>query len=43
MRRKGKRIAMITAYDYPSGRHAEQAEVDVILVGDSLGEPSLAL
>lgn len=30
-------IAMITAYDYPSARLAEEAGVDVILVGDSLG------
>lgn len=33
----GKRIAMITAYDYPSGKHAEIAGFDMILVGDSLG------
>ena len=28
---------MLTAYDYPSAKQAEQAGVDVILVGDSLG------
>ena len=28
---------MLTAYDYPSAKHAEQAEADIILVGDSLG------
>jgi 3-methyl-2-oxobutanoate hydroxymethyltransferase len=28
-------IVMVTAYDYPSGRVAEQAGVDVVLVGDS--------
>eukprot|EP01035_Chromulina_nebulosa_P017650 gene17650-23231_t len=28
---------MVTAYDYPSAMHCEQAGFDVILVGDSLG------
>lgn len=32
---RGQPIVMITAYDYPSGRVAEQAGVDVVLVGDS--------
>lgn len=31
-----KRIAMITAYDYPSARAADAAGSDIILVGDSL-------
>lgn len=37
MKQTGNKIAMVTAYDYPSAKHAEQAEVDMILVGDSLG------
>ncbi len=37
MKRDGTPIAVITAYDYPSAKLAEQAGVDVILVGDSLG------
>ena len=30
-------LVMVTAYDFPGGRHAEAAGVDLILVGDSLG------
>lgn len=30
-------LVMVTAYDYPSAKHAEAAGVDLILVGDSLG------
>ena len=38
LRQRGKRIAMITAYDYTSARIVEDAGVDIILVGDSLGQ-----
>ncbi|MBE3589712.1 MAG: 3-methyl-2-oxobutanoate hydroxymethyltransferase [Firmicutes bacterium] len=37
MKARGERIVMVTAYDYPSARCAQEAGVDVILVGDSLG------
>ncbi|SFC18129.1 ketopantoate hydroxymethyltransferase [Bacillus sp. 491mf] len=37
MKEQNEPIAMVTAYDYPSAKFAEEAEVDMILVGDSLG------
>jgi 3-methyl-2-oxobutanoate hydroxymethyltransferase len=41
--RKGKRFAVITAYDAPFARCVEEAGIDVILVGDSLGNVVLGL
>lgn len=37
MKAEQERIAMLTAYDYPMAHWAEEANVDMILVGDSLG------
>ena len=34
---RGEPIVMITAYDYPSAQMVDEAGVDIILVGDSLG------
>jgi 3-methyl-2-oxobutanoate hydroxymethyltransferase len=37
MKARGERIVMLTAYDYRSARIFDQAGVDALLVGDSLG------
>jgi 3-methyl-2-oxobutanoate hydroxymethyltransferase len=37
LKRKGRRIVMLTSYDYPTARLADEAGVDIILVGDTLG------
>ncbi|OIJ14785.1 3-methyl-2-oxobutanoate hydroxymethyltransferase [Anaerobacillus alkalilacustris] len=37
MKQNNEKIAMMTAYDAPSAKLVEEAGIDVILVGDSLG------
>ena len=37
MKQDGQQVSWITAYDFPMGSFAEQAGIDMILVGDSLG------
>jgi 3-methyl-2-oxobutanoate hydroxymethyltransferase len=37
LKRRGQKLAMVTAYDFPSGRIADEAGVELILVGDSAG------
>ncbi len=37
MKKENSKIVMVTAYDYPSGKYVQESEVDIILVGDSLG------
>jgi 3-methyl-2-oxobutanoate hydroxymethyltransferase len=37
MKREGRKITWLTAYDFPTAQFAEVAGLDMILVGDSLG------
>jgi 3-methyl-2-oxobutanoate hydroxymethyltransferase len=39
----GEKLAVLTAYDYPNARLLDEAGVDLILVGDSLGMVVLGL
>lgn len=40
---RGEKLAVLTAYDYPTARLLDEAGVDMILVGDSLGMVMLGL
>ncbi len=37
MKKQGEKITWLTAYDYPTAQFAEQAGLEMLLVGDSLG------
>lgn len=37
MKEEGEKVAWVTAYDFPTASFAEEAGMDMILVGDSLG------
>lgn len=37
MKQQGEKIVMVTAYDYPTACLVDEAGVDVVLVGDTLG------
>ena len=36
-KQRGERLVCLTAYDYPTARIVDEAGIDVVLVGDSLG------
>ena len=38
MKRKGEKIVALTAYDFLFAQFVEEAEVDILLIGDSLGQ-----
>jgi len=42
-KKTNRKLVMVTAYDYPFGLMADQAGVDMVLVGDSLGMVVLGL
>jgi 3-methyl-2-oxobutanoate hydroxymethyltransferase len=37
MKQHGEKIAVLTAYDYPTARLLDESGIDVVLVGDTLG------
>ena len=43
LKQKGEKISMLTCYDYSTARLEEEAGINAILVGDSLGNVMLGL
>ena len=43
MKQRGEKITMLTAYDFPTARAFDAAGVDILLVGDSMGDNVLGM
>ncbi|WP_062527781.1 3-methyl-2-oxobutanoate hydroxymethyltransferase [Demequina rhizosphaerae] len=43
MKQRGEKIAMLTAYDFPTARAFDAGGADILLVGDSLGDNMLGM
>ena len=43
MKARGEKIVMLTAYDYPTARILDQCGVEVLLIGDSVGNVMMGL
>ena len=41
MKQNGEKISMLTCYDYSTAKLMEASEINMILVGDSLGNTML--
>lgn len=40
-KKRGERLTMLTAYDYPTARIFDEAGIDMLLIGDSIGNTML--
>ena len=38
MKKKGKKITMLTAYDFSLATIFDEAKIDILLVGDTMGQ-----
>jgi 3-methyl-2-oxobutanoate hydroxymethyltransferase len=43
MKENGEKIAMLTAYDYPTARILDQCGIEVLLIGDSVGNVMMGM
>ena len=43
MKTRGEKIVMLTAYDYPTARILDQCGIEVLLIGDSVGNVMMGL